>query len=95
MAHRTFRDAAGAAWQAWDTYPSARRGKMGVSGALTGGWLCFERLDAPGPGAAEKRRLAPVPAGWEALPEAALHALIAGCAPVAPSPRRGGVHRPS
>lgn len=96
MAHRTFRDLAGAEWHAWDTYPSGGAGRAGVSAEFAGGWLSFERVPpaatSAGAGTApEKRRLAPVPARWADLPEATLHRLLAAARAVAPAQR----HRPA
>ncbi|HEX8451189.1 MAG TPA: hypothetical protein VF647_03775 [Longimicrobium sp.] len=45
---------------------------------LGSGWLCFERGE-------EKRRLSPIPAGWEAAPDAELEELFDQARPV---PRR-------
>ena len=93
MAHRTFRDPAGAEWQAWDTYPATDRGRLALGPAFVAGWLCFERLSdarpepadaAPAP--SEKRRVAPVPSDWAALPDAGLQALLAA-APLVPARR--------
>ena len=44
--------------------------RVSLAGKLSQGWLCFET-------AGEKRRLSPVPANWEGLPDAALDALCA------------------
>lgn len=58
MPYREITDQEGRAWRVWDTYPG-RFGRAGiVSDVLATGWLTFE---SPG----EKRRLAPVPEGWE------------------------------
>ena len=81
MAHRQYRDEADVLWQVWDIHPmevsqqlSQERDlgdtpttttHMAVSGELAGGWLCFES-------AREKRRLWPIPAGWERLTDAEL-----------------------
>lgn len=45
-----------------------------VAGALADGWLCFQPAHDDG---ALRRRLAPVPTGWEQSPESALRALLA------------------
>jgi|SRR5690349_4651838 len=52
--------------------------RMAVSGELAGGWLCFES-------AREKRRLWPIPSGWELLSDMELKAL---CASAAHAPER-------
>ena len=64
---RAFRDSTGVEWRVWEVYPSkavpvtgademGRRSLMGS--AFAEGWLCFESPS-------EKRRLAPIPQGWE------------------------------
>jgi hypothetical protein len=63
---REFRDTKGVEWLVWDVYPSAASGDQRISdpGAafphreLADGWLCFES-------GSEKRRVAPIPKGWE------------------------------
>ena len=65
---RAFRDSTGVEWRVWEVFPSKtspltgaadEMGRMSLMGsAFAEGWLCFE---SPG----EKRRLAPIPAGWE------------------------------
>jgi hypothetical protein len=63
---RAFTDSTGVEWRVWDVLPTAGIGDIGPE-ALTGslkntafanGWLCFESPT-------EKRRLAPIPPGWE------------------------------
>ena len=81
MPHRQFLDASGTLWTVWDVHPSrvqheldlaraARHGQAAPSsprpilrldGPFAAGWLCFES----GHG---KRRLAPIPTGWDQLP---------------------------
>ena len=98
MAHRQYRDGQDVVWQVWDIHPMevARqirshdadvgeastppptRTRMAVSGELVGGWLCFESDR-------EKRRLWPIPAGWEQLDDTELTAL---CAAAVPAPER-------
>jgi hypothetical protein len=70
MALRTFTDARGAAWQAWDTLPE----KL-VSNTLEGGWLTFQREG-------EKRRLAPIPLYWATASEEELRKLLDRARPV-------------
>jgi hypothetical protein len=62
--HRTFFDPDKVEWKVWEVTPSslenagsALRGF--VEPSLQKGWLCFESSKG------EKRRLAPVPSGWE------------------------------
>lgn len=76
---REFKDNSGVQWRVWDVYPS-ERGKDGPterelataelkgrfrSAELADGWLCFESPT-------ERRRLAPIPTGWEFLDASAL-----------------------
>lgn len=64
MPLRSFTDARGVAWQAWDTLPE----KL-VSNTLEGGWLTFQSED-------EKRRLAPIPLYWATAPDEELRELL-------------------
>jgi hypothetical protein len=64
--HRGFNDPDGVEWKVWEVRPSSidqAASKLGgrVAPDLQNGWLCFESETG------EKRRLAPVPAGWEAF----------------------------
>lgn len=90
---RHVRDPEGAEWVVWEVIPVRsslleRRGMSPGAEAYAGpdrrgegsrtlkeGWLAFES-------GGEKRRLAPVPAGWEACPDEELRALLARAAPV-------------
>ena len=62
MALRVFTDPEGRSWQVWNVLPGPQIGfERTVSHLppeMTEGWLCFESES-------EKRRLAPIPAGWE------------------------------
>jgi hypothetical protein len=51
----------------WEVHPT---GTFVVRPELRDGWLAFDCGD-------EKRRLAPIPSGWETAPEAELMALMA------------------
>jgi len=67
MPSNHFTDAAGMRWRIWNTIP--------ISGAVINpgfdkGWLTFESDDGV------LRRLAPIPAGWENLPDDRLLALL-------------------
>ena len=64
---RGFTDSTGVEWQVWEVFPNkASDGAYADTSshsslkdtAFANGWLCFESAD-------EKRRLAPIPAGWE------------------------------
>ncbi len=70
-------------WTVWDVLPTfdARLRMSGeAADLLVQGWLVFE-CDV------EKRRLGPIPEGWDALPDDALVLLLASAVPV---PRRTG-----
>lgn len=67
---RGFTDAGGTEWRVWQVLPSPLDNQQDTADTMTrmslngtpfaNGWLCFE---SP----AEKRRLAPIPEGWEFL----------------------------
>jgi len=79
---RAFRDAAGVEWQAYQAERNTegeRRDHL-LPAEYRQGWLVFESVT-------EKRRLAPVPAGWRELSDEALAAL---CATATVQTRRGG-----
>lgn len=74
----------GTEWLAWDVHPLPKgRIKIAIATAagLEEGWLCFES-------AGEKRRVAPIPHGWEEWPDDHLARCIAGAEVV----RRPGAH---
>lgn len=52
---REFTDSAGMPWRVWSTLPA--RGAV-FDDTLKGGWLTFESADT-------RKRLAPIPRGWE------------------------------
>jgi hypothetical protein len=66
MALRIFKDDEGVEWQVWDTVPDASR-RM-VQTGYSEGWLTFQSDG-------QKRRLAPIPAGWVDAAEPALQQL--------------------
>ena len=80
--HRTFLDDDARLWNAWDVIPAwgerrtaerrERRRYRGLRIALpprlAHGWVAFEHAD-------ERRRVAPIPEGWDQLPEGALRDL--------------------
>ena len=84
MPHRQFTDSAGRTWDVWDVYPTTAALSLSmystgqperrpdprdaVAPGLADGWLCFEH-------ASERRRLAPVPTGWNELPPPELELL--------------------
>lgn len=65
---RGFTDSTGVEWRVWEVSPISNTAQRSGAETLThssltntayaNGWLCFES-------SSEKRRLAPVPAGWE------------------------------
>lgn len=80
MATRTFTDSAGTVWQAWNVVPGENldwpaHARSHLPSALADGWLCFESQ-------AEKRRLHPIPGGWEESSDADLAAYCASAEPV-------------
>lgn len=99
MGYKAFVDAQFRKWDVWDVRPlaierrsgldrrraqrpqperrvHAERRRMRLAPELREGWLCFECSE-------ERRRLAPIPAGWELLPQEEL-ALLCRRATVAP-----------
>jgi hypothetical protein len=62
MSERTFIDHLGNQWQAWDVQPVDHAGwsaaRRHLPETMADGWLCFES-------ASEKRRVHPIPKGWE------------------------------
>jgi hypothetical protein len=74
MAHRTFTDSDGTVWEVWQVTPSSVQNAAGeIRGAVEPGyehgWLCFENKSG------DKRRLLPVPADWQNLPDDRLEGL--------------------
>lgn len=75
MAYREFTDGGGISWRAWDTYPGSA---ANVRPGFESGWLGFECES-------ERRRLAPVPAGWETATDDQLRAMLADAQPNRPA----------
>ena len=97
MAHREFTDSTEVTWNVWDVYPALgdRRTPTGdrrrfmretvdrrttfnparVSPEYEQGWLAFQS-------STERRRLAPVPEGWETLDAQSLERLCQAARPV-------------
>lgn len=73
MPTREFTDERGVRWTVWTTKPS---GFHVLSGAYAEGWLTFESRTGT------RRRLAPVPRGWEVLLPAELCELCQSAEPV-------------
>jgi hypothetical protein len=90
MPLRTHLDRNAVIWQVWDVRPSwltSARLLGSVSGirpilepALADGWLTFQSA------AGERRRVVPIPEGWDSLDGAALDGLLTRATPV---PTRG------
>lgn len=86
---RGFTDSTGVEWRVWEVLPSStgRAGGDTYSSSslkatpFADGWLCFESLE-------EKRRLAPIPSGWEFRDNPLLEELCHQAALV-PARRRG------
>ncbi|MDB4949574.1 MAG: hypothetical protein JWM27_2223 [Gemmatimonadetes bacterium] len=74
MSYREVQDGRGRMWQVWDTVPTIK-----AAGALaegySSGWLTFECDD-------EKRRLVPVPHGWDVADDARVLSWLNGADPV-------------
>jgi hypothetical protein len=68
---RHIRDAAGVEWMVYEVNPvlSEWRAADSLPDGYRNGWLCFESPT-------EKRRLLPLPAGWNELPTEQLSALL-------------------
>ena len=70
MAERVFTTPDGTRWHAWDVLPShhtdwSAKALRRLPSQLAEGWLCFEA-------GGEKRRLHPIPTGWEREPDSRL-----------------------
>ncbi|HEX8361694.1 MAG TPA: hypothetical protein VF613_16375 [Longimicrobium sp.] len=75
MAYREFVDGGGVSWRAWDTYPGSA---ANVRPGFESGWLGFECEQ-------ERRRLAPVPPGWETASDDELRSMLADAQPNRPA----------
>lgn len=87
---RHFRDNAGVEWEVFLTErksDAVSRGQF-LPEAYREGWLVFES-------AQEKRRLAPVPANWESLPNETLAEWCAKATPQIPRSRTGTEGKPA
>ena len=77
MPHRIITDPDGQEWQVWETRPGPR---SKVTPGHESGWITFELA---GPRAQEtKRRLAPIPDGWQTMREDILAGMIERARPV-------------
>jgi len=109
VAKRQFSDDDGVTWIVWDVHPDdlgrttydrrsgplsvdaprsdvSRRHERAVHPELRNGWLCFQA-------GAEKRRLTPIPADWNELPDEALRGMLRAATPAPPAD--GRIARPS
>ena len=94
MTIRALRDEHGVEWQVWAVHPStparlpAADGPAGpqlrplLAPHLADGWLTFESA------AGERRRIVPIPAGWDALDDAMLGRLLRQATPQPHAHRR-------
>jgi hypothetical protein len=83
-AHRLFDDARGVRWDVWAVFPEGRPSQLSaLPGSFQTGWLVFES-------ATEKRRLSPIPTGWQLLPTEELERL---CEQADIAPRRTRIPR--
>ncbi|MGQ0715250.1 MAG: hypothetical protein ACT4PJ_16245 [Gemmatimonadaceae bacterium] len=74
MALREFSDADGRRWRVWDIRPDQLHGATRAEDYLQSmihGWLAFEPA-----GGGEKRRLSPIPPGWDSASEAELEKML-------------------
>ncbi|MDB4886457.1 MAG: hypothetical protein JWN79_1895 [Gemmatimonadetes bacterium] len=89
MSHRVVVETSGVSWEIWEVEPTliekrdappdapstgerrrVRSARLRVSPAMRDGWLAMRS-------ATERRRIAPIPAGWADLDDAALLTLVA------------------
>jgi len=72
MALRSFVSHDGTLWNVWNVVPTLvhNERKVSLSTGMTSGWLCFESGGV-------KRRIVPVPSGWEEWSEAELDSALA------------------
>jgi hypothetical protein len=80
MALREFTDRMGSRWRVWDIRPEEMHAGPRVEDYLQKvmhGWLAFEPV-----GGGEKRRLSPIPAGWEQATEEELEQMLDRAEPV-------------
>jgi hypothetical protein len=82
MAARSFIDRDGTRWQAWDVIPTqhsgwSRAAQRHLPPSMAEGWLCFESEGS-------KRRVHPIPNGWDAWSDEALSRTCMEAEPVQP-----------
>ena len=78
MAHRTIIDREAKVWDVWEVRTTAETSRrILVQTDLAGGWLAFQCGE-------QRRRLAPLPTGWDELPDGALLGLMEQARPIQP-----------
>jgi hypothetical protein len=78
MAHRRIVDKQDQVWDVWEVTTSASASRrILVQPDLQGGWLAFQCGE-------QRRRLAPLPIGWDELSDHALVALMDTAPPIEP-----------
>jgi hypothetical protein len=75
---REISDENGNLWQVFDVHPANEA--RALNEKYVGGWLCF--LSDKG-----RRRVAPIPDGWEDMSDGALRRLLSVAPPTGESPR--------
>ena len=70
MPHRMFLDDEGTEWTVWDVHPTMRKGIPQVTERLRAGWLALQNSDVG------RRRVAPIPPGWQEWTDAQLRVLL-------------------
>ncbi|MGQ0713119.1 MAG: hypothetical protein ACT4PJ_05235 [Gemmatimonadaceae bacterium] len=83
MAYTEFTDRAGRCWRVWRTVPRVAELLTTLPADWKDGWLTFESDG-------EKRRLAPVPSGWEDFPPERLELLCKMARPASSEPGSTG-----
>ena len=86
MAYAEFTDREGRSWRVWHTLPQKADLLTTLPQEWKEGWLTFESEGV-------KRRLAPVPPGWEHLPAPRLELLCRMAQPATQSPVHSLLHR--
>jgi len=71
MALRTFKAGDGTIWNVWNVVPTLGRNerRLSLGVGMIEGWLCFDS-------GVSKRRIVPVPQGWEEWSEGELEAAL-------------------
>lgn len=92
MALREFMDSYGQRWRAWDVTPESihpvTRSEDYLADCYRGGWLVFETPDG-----VQKRRLCPLPYGWEQRADPDLERLLDLAEIISPRPSAAGRDR--